>query len=66
MLFANTTLESGEFVELRGESLETLAMVFAEFGEPEASATVYDEPGFVRGWINGAGNYLATKKGVSS
>lgn len=59
MLYANVTLESGEYVELTGESVEDMAADLASYGDESARATVYDEPGFVRGYIRGTGSYRA-------
>jgi hypothetical protein len=37
--------------------VEELARALAEYGDHSLSATVYDEPGFVRGWIHGDGTW---------
>ena len=50
-LTATTCDENGNEINLRGESVEQLAEELAEYGDASLRATVYDEPGFVRGWI---------------
>lgn len=59
MMRATTRDAEGELIELSGESVEGLAQELAEYGDTSLSATVYDEPGFIRGWIHGDGRWTA-------
>ena len=50
---------TGELVELEGASVQELGRLYGEF-EGRAgpgSATVYDEAGFVRGWVHADGSW---------
>ena len=58
-LTATTRDANGNEINLSGESVEELAKALAEYGDPTLSAKVYDEPGFVRGWIHGDGSWKA-------
>lgn len=58
-LTATTCDANGNEINLSGESVEDLAKALAEHGDPTLEAKVYDEPGFVRGWIHGDGSWKA-------
>ena len=58
-LTATTRDAFGNEINLSGESVEELARALAEHGDPSLAAKVYDEPGFVRGWIHGDGSWKA-------
>ena len=56
-LSATTYDTDGNEINLSGESLMDLARELTEYAEPFAKFKVYDEPGFVRGWICGDGSW---------
>ena len=58
-LTATTCDADGNEINLSGESVEELAKALAEHGDPSLEAKVYNEPGFVRGWIHGDGSWRA-------
>lgn len=58
-LTASTTDNEGNEIALSGESVEDLAKQLAAYEDQSLKATVYDEPGFVRGWIHGNGDWRA-------
>ena len=58
-LSATTRDKNGNEINLSGESVEEMAKLLAEHGDPSLRARVYDEAGFIRGWIYGDGNWKA-------
>lgn len=58
-LTATTCDANGNEINLSGESVEALAKELSEYGDSSLTAKVYDEPGFVRGWIHGDGSWRA-------
>lgn len=58
--FCCSTRDSeGNLIELSGESVEQLAEELQSYGDGSLSAKVYDSHGFVRGWIQGNGDWRA-------
>jgi len=58
-LFATTRDDNGTAIDLEGESLEELASELKSHKCEGQSVRVYDEAGFVRGWIHANGDYRA-------
>ena len=58
-LTATTCDANGNEINLNGESVEELAKALAEHEDPSLRARVYDEPGWIRGWIHGDGSWRA-------
>ena len=59
-LFATTRDDNGTAIDLEGESLEELASELKSHKCHEGqSVPVYDEAGFVRGWIHANGDWRA-------
>ena len=59
-LFATTLDDNGTAIDLEGESLEELASELKSHKCHEGqSVPVYDEAGFVRGWIHANGDWRA-------
>jgi hypothetical protein len=58
-LYANVAMPDQEDLSLAGDSVEDLAEQLAYYEDEDLYAVVYNEAGFIRGWIYGDGNWVA-------